>query len=294
MPQGIAGPVTRGLIRTEFMSAVQQAAGTLHMAKIARRVKIDKENDVIEGIGAPMALVPYTGESKFTDLAKYLVYAASKRYQGGFTYDRNAPNDALWPQIQGKIRELGIAASNHGQKLLSTKVAAGTSGTGYDSVAYYATTHPCGGGNTQSNLLTGTGAASQAHITTDYWRALAAIRGMKTDQGDKIERGPLKCLVQCPPELEEYFQNLAKAQMISSTTNILAGQFDVWADPNLSDAVDWYLHVMSDPAAPFIYAVYADPEVLIQEDGWLVKVDAGVHHDVVYGAYQNSIKVNNT
>ncbi len=293
MTLGIAGPVTRGLIRTEFMSAVQLAQGSLVIPKICQKIALSKEKDTAEGVGAPMALTAYAGSSKFQDLAKYTMTVNSLRYQGGFEYDRNTPNDALWPQVQGKIRALGINAANHAQKLLSDLIAAGTSGTGYDGVAFYATTHPTGA-TTQSNLLTGNGAAAQDDITTDFWAGIGAIRGMKSDTGDVIERGNLRVLVQCPLALEQYFQYLAKAAQISATTNIVAGMFDVWADPNLTDTVDWYMHVLNDPAAPFIYGVFAEPEVLIQEDGWKIKVDAGVHHGVQYAAYQNSIKINNT
>jgi len=293
MPLGIAGPVTRGLIRTEFMSAIREADGNSVVSKICQRIKLNKEKDTAEGIGAPMALTAYAGSSKFQDLAKYTMAVNSLRYQGGFEYDRNTPNDTLWDQIQPKIRALGISAANHAQKLLSDLIAAGTSGTAYDGVAFYATTHTIPGG-TQSNLLTGNGAAAQDDITTDFWAAIGALRAMKSDTGEVIHRGNLKVLVQCPLALEQYFQYLAKAQMISSTTNILAGSFDVWADPNLSDVVDFYVHVLNDPAAPFIYGVFAEPEVLLQEDGWKIKVDAGVHHGVQYAAYQNSIKINNT
>jgi len=293
MPLGIAGPVTRGLIRTEFMSAVREAEGNTVIAKICQRIKLNKEKDTAEGVGAPMALTAYAGSSKFQDLAKYTMAVNSLRYQGGFEYDRNTPNDTLWEQIQSKIRALGINAANHAQKLLSDLIAAGTSGTGYDGIAFYATTHTIPG-STQSNLLTGNGAAAQDDIITDFWAAIGALRAMKTDTGDVIHRGNLKVLVQCPCALEQYFQNMAKAQMLSGTTNILPGLFEVWADPNLADAVDWYVHVLNDPASPFIYGVFADPEVLTQEDGWKIKVDAGVHHGVQYAAYQNSIKINNT
>ncbi len=290
---GQAGPVTPGLIRVEFQSAIKAALAASNVAKIAQQVKLDAESNILEGIGAPMALKEYTGTSKFQDLAKYKTTLTSKRYQGGFPYDRDTPNDKLWPLIQPKIAQLGIGCANHAQKLLSDAIVAGTSGLAFDGLAFYSASHPIPG-TVQSNLLSGAGDDTLAHFEEDFWKAIAALQGMTTDTGDPIIRNQMRVLVQCPVEHEKHFQALAKASMISSTTNVLVGTFDLWVDPNLTDDSDWYVHVLNDPAAPFVYGQFAAPEILQSEKDWNILIDAGVHHGVGYAAYQNSVKINNS
>lgn len=292
---GVSGALNKGLIAARFLAAVKESNANSILSKVALDTTLDKETTILEGVGMPMALVEFLGDSAFQDLAKYKIEIASKRYQGGFEYDEDTPNDRIWAVVQPMIQALGINATNHAIAILSALVVAGTSGLCYDGLAFYSAAHLVAKSGSQSNLLTGNGVASLAAITKDFWLAIGALKAMLSDAGDPIYRNDMRVIVQTPLALEVNFQTIAKAGLVDGTTNILTSSFDIWADPGLSDVVDWYVHVTNEPAKPFIYGNFARPKTKFFNDDKRYKncISASVHHGVAYGDYRQSIKVNN-
>jgi hypothetical protein len=290
----MTGPVTAGALNTKFLTTYERVANDTPLTKICGKQAMDEFSKVLSGVGAVPGLSLFKGTCKFIGLEEEEITLTVDRYQGGFTYDRATPSHRIWGIVQPKINGLAKRTKNHGISLLTTTIAANP--TCYDGKALFANDHPVSGGeSTNDNLLAGSG-TTLANITTDYWACLAALSAMKDSEGEIIDRYNFAVLIQCPPALREQFENLQKAVVISSTSNIVINRFDLWVDPRLSDANDWYMYITDEDSKPFVYGMYQEGllETWEDKDNKLIKVSADIIHGIGPGDPTTTVKVVNS
>lgn len=186
--------------------------------------------------------------------------------------DRDTIFDNRLQLERQKVQHLGLEAGRAPWQIFINALQA--NGTGYDGVAYFATTHTQNGQSNQSNLITGTG-TTVTQIATDFGTAKAALRNMKDGQGRPMNIGQRGLHVLASPSLEQQFLQLANNSFLVVATgsgifgqqdNYLKGQFDLTIDPYLSDTDDWYLFDTAQPGKPMIYQNREAPQFVAQDD----------------------------
>jgi phage major head subunit gpT-like protein len=213
--------------------------------------------------------------------------------------DKNAFADGKWRQYEARILEMGSNAHRHRWKLVSDLIT--TNGLCYDGQAFFSTTHSEGASGVQSNIVTGTG-TSIAQIQTDYFKASAAMRGMKDDHGEFW--GDIKPdFVLAPPQLEEQFAKLKESTLVSGgDSNVLRGRIDYEIDPRLTDANDWYAFHTTRPMKPFFWLEREEPHPvnLIDPEASSERFFRGrlfysveARRKASYGLWQYAVKVSN-
>lgn len=190
------------------------------------------------------------------------------------TLDFNADliDDAKAYSMADIVAEAAQSMALYPDYLLSSLVADGVNQNGYDGNPFYGDTHlfANAGANNIDNKLAGTG-SSVAQISTDFAAALAALRGFLDNAGRLINpvtaEGASQLLVQCPLAVEQNFRTVMNASIISQTDNVLKGLADVFPDGYLTDANDWYLHVVGQPQRPYIFQERSKIETFVLGKG---------------------------
>lgn len=184
-----------------------------------------------------------------------------------------------------------------------------TYGTTFDSQPLFDSDHNFGeGAGTQSNLLTGTGTTA-AQVAADLKAAMAAMRGFfySMDAGTanakkrKLNRSP-QFVVVCPDALVQTFEDLNKAEYLSSSTNTLKGMLKAVISRPFTDANDWYLVDVSEAnVKPFIISMEEEPKIQnpemndenLKEHKVMTWGLEGFSYGKAYGAWWKIVKTTN-
>lgn len=144
---------------------------------------------------------------------------------------------------------LGDAANRHPDKLVRALIEGGFVTTGYDGVAFFATTHPLPDGTTQSNK--GTTALSQ----TSFAVAMQQMMALKDDGGEILDIGR-DFVLMVPPALMETARIILNQDIILvggiPTNNIWKNSARLIVNNQLTDANNWYVFDMGNIVRPFI------------------------------------------
>lgn len=140
--------------------------------------------------------------------------------------------------------------------LLVTALQAGTTNTTFDSVAFFATTHPLSGTN-QSNLFAST-ALSAANLNT-VMTAMSVIQG----GGQRIMGGGGQWTLVVPPALRLTALNILNAQVLASgASNMQAGSANLKVIDRLNnEPTVWYLMRLGGPVNPLILQVRQEARI---------------------------------
>jgi phage major head subunit gpT-like protein len=194
---------------------------------------------------------------------------------------------------------------------------ASTYGTCFDGQNMFDTTHAFNStAGTQSNLLTGTGAASVYTLAADLKSAISAMKGFyyETDTGNgankkkrMLNKGNMKLVVVCDPSLYSLFNDLRVIEVIPAgtgvnQTNSLRNSFEIVARP-FTDTNDWYVIDVSNPSQkPFLISMEDEgtlktpadnPEALTNLQVLRYAFN-GLSFGVAYGAWWKACMVTNS
>lgn len=169
--------------------------------------------------------------------------------------------------------------ARHARLLPDLQIASGieANGTGFDGVAFFASTHPIdpSGANTgtQSNNM----GTSKPLNSTNLAAAQAVMMGFKGP--DNIAMGSYGNVILVPPSLKYVADTLANATFFpdaknavsgtfGSQTNVFQGQYRVVVSPYLTDSGDpttavWYLlDCRSNNVRPFMWQERVTPQLI--------------------------------
>jgi phage major head subunit gpT-like protein len=146
--------------------------------------------------------------------------------------DRNALEDNRLGLILPRVRMLAEEAARYPRDLVLDVIVAGTSLTGYDSLALFSGSHSGG-----DNLLAGAG-VTVANLQTDLQQVFGVMRKFTDDRSRVMNIVP--DLVVVPAALEFPMKEALGAGVISGTENIYKGIADIMVAPELADGTDWY------------------------------------------------------
>jgi len=232
-------------------------AYTPYWQNVAQLVEANALSIDHRGMGRPPSVKEWTDEKELEGLigASYLL--SMKEWASGIEVWRPHIETDQLGLYNASIKDLGMRAKQHPDKLVSAVRVAGTVGKGYDDKAFYATNHVFGESGVYSNKLAGSG-VTLAQVTTDFNAARAAMRKFKDDKGEPLNDDDPKLAVECGPDLEAVFKILLNAEMIPTSTgpqsNTLLNAAQLHVNNRLTGN-KWYLDEIGSARKPFIYQV---------------------------------------
>lgn len=236
-------------------------AATPVWSKVAMEIQSTHKAEIHQWLGRVPQMREWIDEKSVDGLRGFQYTITNKDYEMTIGVDRNDIEDDMLGMYQPRIREMGVRASYHPDKLLSAARAAGHTTACYDGQYFYDTDHVEGDSGSQSNYLTGTG-TTLSTLGADFFTAQAAMMALLDDKGEPfIEPAmvvagymdmPSQWLVTCPPALYSLFYQLFNAQVISQTSNTLFRAAQLVPDSRLTDTNDWYLDFVGGIVRPYI------------------------------------------
>ncbi|MFA5864476.1 MAG: Mu-like prophage major head subunit gpT family protein [Phycisphaerae bacterium] len=183
----------------------------------------------------------------------------NQKYEATIEVDRDELSDDQLGQIVVRIRELARRAATHPDKLLADMLEHGADSgyTSYDAATFFSASHSSGDSGTQSNLvtldITTPSTPSADEFAATYQAAVEKLLTIKDDQGEPMNSDLGKLIVLVPANLWYRAKEALTAQVLSSTTNVLAGEASVVVFPRLTSTDRWYLIRTDVEVRPFIF-----------------------------------------
>jgi len=232
-------------LKTNFLRQFQATAS--NVAMIASILKSDSDYETYGFLGELPQVREFLAERQVVGLQDASYIVRNRTWESTLGVKREDLEDDKLGALPVRIGEMAANAKQHAMTLLAETLAAGDSTNCYDGTPFFYDSHPARGQQTavQDNLLTGSG-TSVSNLSTDLALGKARLK-RQLDEGGKPFRSSWGKIVVCaPPELEHSFQSILnpEATMISNSSNVQRGEYELLIMPELTNASDWYmLHV---------------------------------------------------
>lgn len=181
----------------------------------------------------------------------------NKKFEGTVAVSRDDFEDDNLGQYNIISQQLGQAAAEKPDDLVSQLLLNGEAGLGYDGQEFFDLAHPVGSG-TSANLFTG------KPLTVANFNAVrAAMRGRQLAGGRSVRVRPNLLIV--PPELESQALEIVAAETTANgATNVNKGRAEVIVidDLSLDSVTSWYLADGTKAVKPLIYQERRAPRVV--------------------------------
>jgi phage major head subunit gpT-like protein len=211
--------------------------------------------------------------------------------------------------IMSRVDSMAYNMAKHPSKLFFDLLTAGTTGLGFDGVAFFSASHPIDDkpGSVNSNLITGAGVDTLAHLTTDWAKARAGFLSLVDRAGDPIFDELGEVHVFHSPYYQDVFDQLFNnAANTSGIVNPYFKQAVTHPAPWLgvaSTSTDWFALKLDMPLKPFIFAELEAINTNAPRAGWdesdvfkknLIHFGAVGEYNIGYGFWQLAQMVNNS
>jgi phage major head subunit gpT-like protein len=297
----------RRAANTELFKAIDTMSAPQPWRQCCQVIPGSRGKNYFEWLGDLPAVKPWLDERRIEGLKKQLYNITTVSYEntvGIMIDDLKAYPGIITPRVQS----MASAFAKHPNSLFFTLLAAGLSGLCFDGVAFFSASHPVDESSVvNSNLVSGAGVDTLAHLTTDWSKVKQAFSAMVNRDGSPVhdELGSLH--VYHSPYYQDVFDQLFNAA--ANTAGIVNPYFKQavthsapWLGTS-STSTDWYVLKLDMPVKPFIF-VEAEP---INTDppkaGWdesqafskkMVSFGACGEYGVGYGFPQLAVAVNNS
>jgi len=239
-------------LRAVYLQSFEAAQNAEQWQRLVMEVPSTTLTETYEWLGSVPKMSEWVDERKVGDLSEENFSLTNKHFEATVAVDRNALDDNRLGMILPRVRQLGEEAARYPRELVLDVIKNGTTLTGYDGKALFASDHAGG-----DNLLDGTGITS-ATIKADLSSVFGAMREFTDDRGRVMNITP--DLVVVPAELEFPMREALNATDIGGTTNIHRGLCDIMVAPELTDANDWYAFNTRSAMKAIIYQLRKGPE----------------------------------
>lgn len=250
------GLLTEGL-RSEFLNRYQSVP-TLYQ-DLCTRVPSTKAGENYRWLGMVPGMRPW-GQGRLPKGLRVESYDVNNaKYEATIEVDRDEIEDDQTGQIRMRVAELAQAAGSHKDYLLGQLFENGaTAGyVAYDGQIFFSASHSSGSSGTQDNDLTGAAASGTDPTTAEMKEAIRLMiqqmLSFKDDQGRPMVLSTSGLKLLCPPNSYLAAVEALGANLISSTTNMLAGAVQPVLFPWLTTAANMYLVKTDVAMRPFIF-----------------------------------------
>lgn len=251
-------------------------------------------------LGSAPQVSPFTGQRKYTGLRTDGFYVVNEKFDGGFEVpEEDIERDNLG-HYTSAMQEMVEAAKVYPQALMAAILANGTSTTVakcWDGAALFSASHGKDDGASQSNIVSGSGVDTLAHVQTDIAQAVSKMATWKNDKG--VYRRAIKPNVALYPAAN-YALGLFLDTIKSSRTDLGSADqsalvSEVIAVPELSGN-DWYLAAGGGGLRPFGWQEEVAPR-LRQDydfDGEKLKVSVDMRGAAYCGHWTHIVQIDNS
>lgn len=247
-------------------------------------------------LGATDKLRPMKDEAKFYQFKEYDYSIDAEKYQTGIVLSVDDIEDNIEQDYMSKVQSVVGNAKRLPPELVHYLILNGTTLLGYDGVAFFSNTHPCGmSATTFDNLQAGTLSETTLALAREV------MLQFPNDRGEIVGYYPDTIVV--PPRLQitaEKIVNSTYTTAVSTseganTVNTMYKAWNVIVDPWLTDVDDWYVTCSNAIGIrPFIFLEryaprfeYDDTERVTRDIlKWSLKYRCGIG----YGFPQTAIK----
>lgn len=214
-------------------------------------------------LGTVPKMQEWISERQYGAMVPQTYSLKNKNYEASVEIDRNEIEDDRFSMTRTRVMQLGAEAARFPAELMTTAIINGDSNACYDGANMFSTTHSEEQSGTQSNLLTGTGGDTLAHVRADYIAMRNAMMLFKDGRARVMNIAP--DLVMIPVGLKDLFQQLINTTIIALSSgtqqsNVLQGECDIMVNPYLTDTNDWYGFCTKEVMKGFILQMRKPPE----------------------------------
>ena len=287
-------------LRAEFSRAYGAMIGGDVYAKlfaaVATVVPSGANNEKYGWFGDVPVVKEWIGDKTAGNLEDYDYTITNKNWYSMIGIDRNEIADDQIGAILPRIQMLAQRVRSYQGKLIANLLINGTTGTAYDSSAFFANRS-----SPNDNLLTGTG-ITNALLKADIYAARAAMMKFQSDTAEVM--GLEMDTIVCPPELEgPVMEVVTSSNDPSLTGNANANPVKNWIKnvlvlPNATDANDWYGLATGFPIKPFVYQDREPVQTVLDDTAVkrnrTLEFSAEMRGNAGYAFFQMAIKTTNT
>lgn len=259
-----------------------------------------------EWLGDLPAVKEWVGMRVLEGLKKHNFNITAKKWENTLeikTDDLKDNGDVIRPRVE----MMAFGAAKHPNKLFYDMLIAGTSGLGFDGTAFFGASHPIDfSASVNSNLISGAGVDTLAHLTTDWNKVKVAFASLTDRSGNPIFDDMGGIHVFHSPYYTDVFEQLFNsAANTAGVVNPYYKQAVPHAAPWLGVASsdnDWYALKLDMPIKPMIFAELEALNTNPPESGWnendvfmkgIVYFGAMARYNMAYGFWQLAQKVVN-
>ncbi|MBX3131632.1 MAG: Mu-like prophage major head subunit gpT family protein [Polyangiaceae bacterium] len=255
----IITPATIAALQTTFSSIYRSAwdATVDWGSRVATTVPSSTRSNTYGWMKRLPSLRKWLGPRLIQNLSAHKYELTNEPYELTVGVDRDDIEDDNLGVYNPIIGDMARSARKWPDQLLKTILQGGTSGLGFDGVAFFASTHALDPAGNQSNNFTGT-----ALSDVNFGSVRAAMGSYKGEDGEPL--GVMPQLLIVPPQLEDTANKLVTAEYgANGATNVQRGQASVLVIPELANqATTWYLADVSRPIKPLIFQNRKAPEMV--------------------------------
>jgi len=264
---GASGLGNRNVIG-RFYAKLEALTAASWADKIAFMVDTNQETETYKWLGQTPALREWIGGRLAKGFKENGISITNRRFEATMEIDVDEKRRDQTGQMQVRVDELAGRVAEHWHKLLTTLIV--TPGTGYDGVAFYASTHSEGESGTQDNdLVAGDVAAlnvTTANAPTPDEMRLAIIGvvqkmlSFKDDQGEPMNADAHSFVIMVPTNLWSATVSAVNLPIVLSggaainnlLVNLPGFSFEVVINPRLTVDTTFYIFRTDASAKPFI------------------------------------------
>lgn len=289
-------------LRSEFFDALQSAP-TIHQ-DLCTTIQSNKDKESYGFLGSVPPVREWGTGRKAQGMFVEKFDVTNLKYECSIAVQRDEVDDDQTGQIRLRTRELGERVAQHKDSEVARLLINGHSSgfNSYDGVPFFAANHVSGKSGSQDNDITSGAVAPTAPTTaearTAISSAIATLLTFKDDQGEPMNNDASGLVIVAPPATYLTFLEALSAQILASTTNVLANAARVIAFPRLSTASVFYLLKTNVQVRPLILqdrspiefgALEQESDAGFMREEYVYGVRA--RYRVTYGYWQRAIKV---
>lgn len=299
------GLTSRAIIG-RFYRRLEDHAGAAWWTKLAMRFMSNQEAETYRWLGTVPQVREWVGGRQVRPLRANGVTIVNKTWESTIRVDADEQRRDKTGQIMVRINELARRVALHPNKLLTSLIEGGTSGTAYDGVNYFSTSHSEGDSGTQSNSITHDVATPTTPTSEEMYAAIvkgiSQILSVRDDQGEPMNEAARAFLVMVPTGFLPATLQALSSQLLEMTSNPLATAqpFAVeWvANPRLSWTDRFAVFRTDGETRPFIFQEELAVQMQALAEGSELEMNENQHqygvkaiHEVGYGFWQDACLV---
>jgi phage major head subunit gpT-like protein len=289
--------VARGLKKTFFKLYEGVEIGAWE--KLFSRETSNGAGENYPVLGATPMIAPFQGSRQYSGLRTDGFYVVNEEFDAGLAVARAEIERDNLGKYSGVIQQMAMDAKTHVVSLLAAVLANGTNANlakCWDGKPLFHAQHGKDGGKNQSNIVSGSGVDTLAHVQTDIEQSLAKMATWKTDKGGYV-RGIVPNVALYPAAnygLGLLLKTIAAGRTDLGTADQSGMLQDVIAVPELSGN-SWYLANGGGGLRPFGYQVEKDatPETEVDFDTKTVKMAVELRCAVFCADWMRIVQVSN-